>query len=287
MKKTDTLNILYTWGVEQLDKAGVEAPDRTTRDILCKIIRVPRTCLITASDKKIDSAVSKQFKAAIQARKSRIPLQYILGTEEFWGMTLQVGSGVLIPRPESELIVEEVRRCFAAKSIPTLIADLGTGSGNLALALSCEFPEAIIYAVDRSASALRWAWRNRSALGKTKIRLLSGDAEKPIPEKLYGMFSLVVSNPPYIPRGHLKKLQPEIQYEPKTALDGGVDGLRGIQRMLKAAKKLLRSQGVFVCEIGIQQSRPVKQMFRTAGFRLLHVVRDWQKIPRIISGILS
>jgi release factor glutamine methyltransferase len=284
MKKIYLLTELYTWAKEKLEQSQIEAPTRTARDLLAEIARIPKSKLITQSDYSVSEQIRKKFTTAVAARCRHVPLQYILGTEEFWGIELRVGKGVLIPRPETELILEEARRCLKGQSLSGPIADLGTGSGNLALSLSAEYPRKAVFAVDISAEALKWARKNRNQLKRKNVRFYLGNAEQPIPQKVHGTFSLVVSNPPYIPKSDLPTLQPEVQYEPRQALDGGQDGLRVIRRMIQAARILLRSDGYFICELGIGQAKRVVQLLEIEGYFVQKIVQDWQKIGRVISA---
>jgi release factor glutamine methyltransferase len=275
---------LLTWAAGQFRACGIEAPQRQAQELLMHILGISRVCLLAESGLKINSGIRGRFKDLVHKRLERIPLQYILGYEDFMGIRLQVGPGVLIPRPETELLAAEAYRiCREMKSL-RLIADLGTGSGNLALNLASRFPKALIYGVDSSPQALYWARRNRRRLKTGRVRLLCGDAELPIPRSRYGNFSLVVSNPPYILSSDIPGLQAEVGYEPRSALDGGPDGLSGIRRMLKAAARLLHPQGALICEIGMGQAGAVKKLFKKNGFVDIKVTPDWQNIPRIVSG---
>ncbi|MCK5241469.1 peptide chain release factor N(5)-glutamine methyltransferase [bacterium] len=284
MKKTISLNELYTWAKAKLKLAQIEVPDKTAGYLLAEILKLPKSKLVTQPDFTISEQHSKKIKTAVSSRCRHVPLQYILGTEDFWSMSLRVGKGVLIPRPETELILEETRRCVQSQSSPGPIADLGTGSGNLALALSKEYPRKTIYAVDTSAAALRWARMNRTRVRRKNVRFYQGNAEQPLPQKVRGTFSLVVSNPPYIPSTDLKILQPEVQHEPRQALDGGKDGLKLVRKMIRAAQILLRPNGLFICELGIGQAEQVICLMGAGGFGIQNVVHDWQKIERVITA---
>lgn len=275
---------LLAWAAGQFKACGIDSPQRQAQELLRHILGISRVRLLAEPGLKINAGIRGRFQDLVHKRRERIPLQYILGHEDFMGLRLRVGSGVLIPRPETELLAAEACRVGQAMKSVRLIADLGTGSGNLALKLAARFPKALIYGVDASSRALYWARRNRRRLKTGRVRLLHGDAELAIPRSRYGEFSLVVSNPPYIPRSDIPGLQPEVRYEPRAALDGGPDGLSGIRRMLKAAARLLHNQGALVCEIGRGQAGAVKKMFEKNGFVGITVMPDWQNIPRIVSG---
>lgn len=266
-----------------LKSAGLEAPLRQAQDLLAGVLKMSRVEILTARDLKVTPRQARLFRLWIQKRRQRVPLQYLLGWEAFADLRLRVGPGVLIPRPETELLLQEaVRRC--PQEDARWLADLGTGSGNLALALAGRYPRALVFGVDISPRALQWARRNRRRCGFSNLRFLQGNADHPIPRKYHGCFSLVVSNPPYIPTRDVAHLQPEVRFEPRLALDGGEKGTDMIRHMARAAARLLHSRGIYACEIGIHQSRETQNMFAQEGFTDIQTLADWQGIPRIVSG---
>ncbi|MCD4813117.1 peptide chain release factor N(5)-glutamine methyltransferase [bacterium] len=273
--------------IEQvLLKAGIEAPQRTSRDLVCQSIGISKAALLTLPEKRLAGKQVIRLKKVLQARCRHVPLQYILGSEDFWGMTLSVGKGVLIPRPETELLLEVVKQRFIPKRQNSILTDLCTGSGNIALALGLEYPQATILAVDKSKRALAWARINKKKMQQKNIYFFLGDMTTAIPKKQYSKISLVTANPPYIMTGHMKQLQAEVRHEPRMALHGGVDGLRMIEKVVGTARQLLCQGGLCVCEIGIGQSAAVGDMFLAHGFKCIQILPDWQKIPRIVSAIL-
>ncbi|MBN1594954.1 peptide chain release factor N(5)-glutamine methyltransferase [candidate division FCPU426 bacterium] len=279
-----SLSALYSWGVQQLRQVKIESPEKNARDLLMIPSHLSPIRLLTDPDLGIPAATAEKFRRDIRRRARHVPLQYLLGTEWFWGLPLRVGSGVLIPRPETELIIAQVKRFYPDGKFSGHVADLGTGSGNIALALGREYPRAKIIGVDISATALQWARRNKRLLKIRNVKFLHGDADHAISKQLYGGFSLVVSNPPYIPRRDIRRLQAEVQFEPRVALDGGQDGLRIIRKMLGAAGCLLHTGGLFILEVGIHQAPGVVDLMRRAKFKVLGAVEDWQQIPRILIG---
>jgi release factor glutamine methyltransferase len=271
------------WSVRKFLAAGIEAPSQTALELLAHACHRPKAKVLAGLSEPLRLAVRKAFQALVLARCRRVPLQYLLGTEHFGGLIFKVGVGVLIPRPETELVLEEVQH--RAKDELRLIADLGTGSGNLALALAARYPRARLWGIDRSSRALAWARKNlRDQRPGRRVRFVQGTGPSALPRSGHGHFDLVVSNPPYIPSATLGSLQPEVRREPKAALDGGPDGLREIRRMLATAHQLLRVRGLFVCEIGISQKPAVWKLFASVGFSGLNCRLDWQGIPRVISG---
>ncbi len=270
---------------QHLAQAGIDNAEREAQELLAQALKWDRCRVLTSREMLVAGKDQRRFWALIQRRAQREPLQYLLGTEFFCGNEFRVGPGVLIPRPETELLVAEALR-YASADIEA-IADLGTGSGILALTLAQRYPQAVVYGVDISEKALRWARLNKRRLKCANCRLLLGTADQPIPKKYVGKFALVVSNPPYIPNADLKTLQPEVLEEPRLALIGGKQGTEIIEHMLKAAARLLRFQGIFVCEIGIHQAPEVRQLFTDHGFDQVREITDWQNIPRIVSGVKS
>ncbi len=270
----------------RLARAGVESSQREAQDLLGRVLHLSRTRVLTSPDQPIGKNAVVVFEKLLNQRLRRRPLQYVLGEEGFWGATFCVGEGVLIPRPETELLIEEAVRIGQTREFQRIV-DLGTGSGILALTLARIFPKSAVMGVDISKRALFWARKNSRRLRVANCQFRLSDADRTLPKSLKRSVSLVVSNPPYIPRRDLKQLQPEVQYEPALALDGGVKGTEKIERMLAAAERLLENQGVFICEIGIHQAHDVKHLFTHYGFAHVHEILDWQNIPRIISGVKS
>lgn len=197
-------------------------------------------------------------------REAREPLALILGRREFWSLDFGVSPATLIPRPESETLIEAAVAAFAGGVPPGLVLDLGTGTGCLLLATLSEFPAAFGVGVDRSAESVELAARNAAALGLgDRARFVRGDWA----EALAGRFDLVLCNPPYIPTGEIDGLMPEVaRYEPRSALDGGADGLDAYRRLVPSLRHLMSADGVAVFEMGAGQAASVARMARLAGF---------------------
>lgn len=219
---------------------------------------------------------SDELDVLARRRMSGEPMQYIIGRVEFYGLRINVGPGVLIPRPETELLVEQVIKMCG---MPRMILDLCTGSGCIALALAKNFPQAQVYGVDMSDAALKYAVKNAAANSINSIRFFCGDLYAPVK----GMrFDLIVSNPPYIPKDDIKDLQIEIRdYEPMSALDGGIDGLNFYRRILAEAPQYLNAGGLVVLEIGINQAKDIKHLAEDAGFGNIRFIKDYSGIERI------
>jgi release factor glutamine methyltransferase len=269
----------------RLRAAGVETPAREAEVLLAWVLGVSRARLLAErAHWRLGSAPVARFRRLVARRAQRVPLQYLTGEVTYADLDLRVGPGVLIPRPETELVIAEaVRR--AAPLGPCGMADLGTGTGALALALAKRFPEARVFGTDLSPAALRWARLNRRRLRVRNLRLLAGSAAEPLPKLWLGRLTLVVSNPPYIRRRDLRGLAPEVRREPRLALDGGPDGLDGLRTMAVDALRWLQPGGVFVCELGIGQAGRARRLLTGLGFIDLEVLEDWNRITRVISGL--
>ena len=228
----------------------------------------------------------KKMADTLDRRKRREPLQYIIGHVDFCGLRIKVGPGVLIPRPETELLVEEVLNTVN-RTVPHLstdsslrILDLCTGSGCLALALAKALPRSQVFGTDTSERALAFAEDNSRLNGITNVSFHKGDLYEPV----RGIdFDVIVSNPPYVKRTDLSGLQPEIaSWEPIEALDGGDDGLAFYRKMLPQAKEYLRLGGFLVVELGEGQWRNVIGIVKESGIGPASVTQDYAGIQRIL-----
>lgn len=215
----------------------------------------------------------------LSRRLLREPLSYIIGHEEFLDLTLEVGDGVLIPRPETELMAEHALKKRGAQTI----LDLCTGSGCLALALARGIPSSQVYGVDISDIAVGYARRNALRNNISNVRFLNGDLFAPL--KKTELFDLIISNPPYIRSGDIIGLQPEIRgWEPKTALDGGEDGLDFYRKIIPSASGYLKDRGMLMLEIGAGQADDTADMIMRAGYSNLRIIKDYNGIERIIEA---
>lgn len=276
-----TVRTALAFGQECLQAAGIEQARREVLELLSHASGLSKAELLSDSNRNYGGR--KTFFNLIARRCQHVPLQYLLGSEYFGQLELKVGPGVLIPRPETELILELASRLLEPAEVKWIV-DLGTGSGNLALNLALRYPQARVMAVDRSVQALHWARQNRRLLKIKNVKFYEGHGAAPLPQRLFGQIDLVVSNPPYIKSGDLAQLQPEVQWEPAGALDGGKDGLQSIITMIDAAKDLLKSKAPFCCEIGFDQARSVVHLLKKKGFEKIDVKEDWQGIGRIAFG---
>ncbi|MFC4769439.1 peptide chain release factor N(5)-glutamine methyltransferase [Effusibacillus consociatus] len=229
------------------------------------------------------------FQSWIERRLSGEPLQYIVGVQEFYGRDFHVNRSVLIPRPETEILIEEVlkrREWWSTSARSPLIADIGTGSGAIAITLALEWPEAEICTVDLSPDAIRVAQDNARRLG-ADVRFLQGDLTEPLLQN-HLRLDVLVSNPPYIPSKDIEALAIEVRgHEPHLALDGGEDGLEPYRRITEVLSRLMREEGPTLVgfEVGIQQAHDVAGMIeRNWTGAQTEIIKDLQGIDRVVLG---
>jgi len=249
-----------------LKAAGIANPAREADWLLAHALGLPSHALLLEGERTVSARQAERSWALIRRRAAREPLQYLLGTQEFRGLDMAVTPDVLIPRPETELLVEEILRIIADIRSPRL-ADVGTGSGCLAVAVVRERPDATVYALDISAPALAVARANAIRHGTfDRIRFIQTDLLGAFSVRARECFDVIVSNPPYIPVDELEGLQPEVaRYEPRVALAAGSDGLTYHRRLLKEAPMLLKPGGCLIMELGAGQADSVMSLTRSNG----------------------
>jgi release factor glutamine methyltransferase len=281
MKQTEiwtTLKVLE-WTKGYLAEKGVGNARLEAEWMLCDILGLDRVGLYVNFDKPLTAAELAHFRGMVAKRARREPLQYILGTQEFMGLDFEVAPAVLIPRHDTETLVEEaVRRGGNARKV----LDIGVGSGCIAIALARLLADAEVFGVEQSPEALAIARRNAEKHGVT-VTLREGTLFEPFPGE---RFDLIVSNPPYIPTGDLAGLQPEVRdFEPREALDGGPDGLSFYRSIIPAAPDYLKSGGWLLFEVGIGQAEQVLGLFEETGrYGELFTAKDPGGIERVVGG---
>ncbi len=256
MKTADAV----TFVAARLAAAGIENARREARIILAAALHTDAAGLLMC-----DHVNEAAFEPFLKRRESREPLAYILGVREFWGLDFATSPVTLIPRPDSETLIEAALQAFPDKHAVRRILDLGTGTGCLLLAALHEFSEAFGVGVDLSPDAAALAQKNAQTLGVARrAAFLAGDWAA----ALAGTFQLIFSNPPYIPAPDLASLMPEVRnYEPASALDGGADGLTAYRAILAALPSLLAPGGVAILELGIGQQAEIVALATKAGFQ--------------------
>ena len=286
LPETWTILKLLKWTTAHFKSHNIEQPRAAAEILLAHTLSIGRVDLYVQYDRPLESHELKIFKRFIQRRIKREPVAYIVGKKEFWSMNMKVTPDVLIPRPETETLVEVALSIIPQEqgSAPLRILDLGTGSGAIVLALASERPVHSFYAVDRSEKALAVALDNARMLGLDKtITFLHGDWFDSVRE-LVRCFDVIVSNPPYIASHEYKALPPEItQYEPRDALDGGPDGLDAIRLIINETPRHMVSGGQLVFEIGYDQWAEVEKMIEGSGaYSEWAVIKDYSGHDRVV-----
>jgi len=248
--------------------------------LLSDLLERDRGFLITHADDLLTEDQLTGFVERTRRRASGEPLQYITGTQEFFGLSFEVSPAVLIPRPETELIVEIALECIEPKAQATIL-DLGTGSGCITISILKQRPNTNAIATDLSHEAIKIALRNATRHGvRERTSFLVADALRTFGNT---QFDLIVSNPPYVPDADWPTLQREVrEHEPRTALTSGQDGLDLIRRLLKDAGAFLRPAGYFIFEIGYDQASLVQQLVDQSIWSFLGIREDLQGIPRTV-----
>jgi release factor glutamine methyltransferase len=266
---------LLRWTADFFRQHGIETHRLDAELLLAHVLACKRVDLYLAFDQPVAASDRDRFRELVRRRaKERVPVAYLTGTREFWSQALRVTPDVLIPRPDTETLV---RAC--APLAPQRIADVGTGTGCIAIALARELPLASVLALDVSPAALAVAQENFAAAGVAeRVCARQGD----LLENESGPFDLIVSNPPYVIRAELSKLPPEVQHEPRLALDGGEDGLELVRRLIAQAPARLQPGGTLALEIGVGQAAAVAGLARAAGAAEVGVQRDLGGVERVV-----
>lgn len=269
--------ILYEWGTERLKEAGIEEAALDARLLLEEICGTDRSYLTAHGENPVAEEQCRDYQGAIETRSRRIPLQHILGYQEFMGLKFKVTGDVLIPRQDTETLVEEAMRYLHDGM---RILDMCTGSGCILLSLLRYSNGCAGTGCDLSEKALAVARQNARALG-----LEADFIQSDLFEKVTGKYEMIVSNPPYIPRGVIPDLMEEVRdHDPLAALDGGEDGLDFYRRIIKEAGNHLYPGGMLFFEIGYKQAQAVSGYMEEAGYREVTVCKDLSGLDRVLMG---
>jgi len=277
-----TINTRIAEGRHRLLGAGIERDEAalSARLLAEAVLGWNTTQILTSGDQLEPPAFAAAFEELIARRAHREPLAYITGTREFWNLRFEVSPAVLIPRPETEGLIEAVNTMLPDRAASLRVADVCTGSGCVAVAIAVERRAARVVATDVSAAALEIARRNVMRHGvRDRVECVQGDLLTP----LTGRFDLIVANPPYVAVGSRTALQPEVRnFEPETALFGGTDGLEIIRRLVRGAPACLNQDGYLMFEFGDGQEADVTELISASpGLRMVDVKRDLQGIERV------
>jgi release factor glutamine methyltransferase len=267
-----TVRRLLGWTTQHFDKRGVDA----------HVLGLTRVRLYTDLDRPLDKAELQAYRALIEARASGTPVQYLTGRRDFYGRTFQVDPRVLIPRPETEGLVEAVLQALPPAG-PLRLLDLATGSGCIAVTLAAARPEVTVLATDIDAGACEVARANAEAHGVApRVTVRQGDLFDPVAHE--APFDAVVSNPPYVRTAELPGLQAEVQCEPRLALDGGPEGLTVLARVVEGALAVLVPGGLLALEMGEQQGAAVRNLLLRRGYEAVRVEQDFERRDRLAFG---
>ena len=264
-----------------LQAAEISEPRMEAVSLLMYTLNVDRSFVIAHAERELSAKETERFREFVARRATREPLQYITGVQQFFNLKFEVTRDVLIPRPETELIVESALDLLRSTNAP-IIGDVGTGSGCIAISLLHEMPEAHAVGIDISANALVLARRNaeRHAVSD-RFALTQADGLSAFPQQ--PIFSAIVSNPPYISAKEIGDLRPEVRdYEPLSALIAGDDGLSHIRALVQDARHFLKTSGYLIFEIGFDQSEAVRELISSDVWTLLEIRNDLQGIPRTV-----
>jgi release factor glutamine methyltransferase len=284
MPETWTIGALLDWTARFLAQKGSEFPRLDAEVLLAHALQCRRIELYTRYEEIAPEAGREQFRGLVRQRIEGCPVAYLVGRKEFFSLELEVSRAVLIPRPESEFVVMECLSLAKGMEKPRLL-DIGTGSGNLAVAVARHHTGAGVTAVDLSAEALAVAGRNAAKHGVAeRVRFLQGDLYQPVDSA--EPFDFILSNPPYIAHEDVSRLEPGVRdYEPKLALDGGPNGFAVFDRLVAGAGKYLRPGGYLIVEIGAPQERPARRRIEAEGnFTLAETIRDYSGHPRVLQA---
>lgn len=272
-----TYSELVAAGVSELSAAGFEEARTDVRDLVFYVCGMDFTALLRDGGEKVPPEQEKRFFDLLTERKKHVPVQYLTGEQEFCGLKFSVRPGVLIPRPETELLAEAVFRDSAGKRV----LDMCTGSGCIAVTVAKLGTPSFVAASDYSAEALTIAKEN-AALREAEVTFFQGD----LFENVEGMYDIIVSNPPYIKSEVVEELMSDVRdFEPRMALDGKEDGLFFYRRICAEAKKYLNPGGRLMFEIGYDQGETVRSLLRAEGYTEIEVKKDYAGLDRMVFAV--
>lgn len=269
---------VYKRTKETLDKAGIESSQFEAKELIRYFLNISEVEIYSDVQKKFEQRDIEQLEYALEKRAGGYPLQYIIGEWEFYGYRFKVGEGVLIPRADTETLIEAVNSLRLKSPV---ITDLCSGSGCIAVTLEKEISGSEVYAIEYSDKAFSYLKKNIE-INNSKVHAVLGDIfdEKVILEM--PLSDIIVSNPPYLTEKDMNNLQKEVHFEPEMALRGGSDGLDFYKKIVSLWKKKLKNNGYIVFEIGINQEEAVSKIFKENGFSDIKYVKDLSGIIRVV-----
>ncbi len=264
----------------QLTQSGSDSPSLDAEVLLCHALDKPRSYLLTWPDKVLDAPIQAMFDALLQRRITGEPVAYIIGEREFWSLPLKVSPSTLIPRPDTERLVEVALE--KAQTLEGDILDLGTGTGAIALALASELPHRRVVGIDLRDEAQQLATDNANRLHITNVTFLQGSWFDPLSRGT--KFALIVSNPPYIEENDPHLVQGDVRFEPKTALVAADNGLADIKHISDAGRDYLQNGGWLAFEHGYDQGASVRTIMQALGYQQVVTEQDYAGNDRVTLG---
>lgn len=278
---------LLRWGKDRLKAAGVDDYEVSAEILLRDLLNLSRSELILLRDKRIDSGKIDEYRNLIEKRSKRVPLQYLIEFVEFYNIKLKCDPRAMIPRPETEILVDVVIKRLKDKDSPEIL-DIGTGCGDIAIALAKNIPDSRVTGLDISEKALQLADENARLNNiRNNVTFLAGNIHNQDFVRSIGMFDCVVSNPPYVSEGDKDKLQPEVvEFEPGIALFSPGDPLLFYKSILGSVSHIVKPGGLIAFEVGPGQADDVRSLM-TEKFRRIKIVKDLVGIDRVVTGIFA
>lgn len=279
-KEVWRIDTILNWTRQYFSEKGVENPRLDAEVLLSHILGKDRLYLYVHFDQPLEGRELAAFREAVKKRAARLPIAYIIGVKEFMGLDFQVTPAVLIPRPDTEILVEKALKLLEGTDNPAIL-DIGTGSGAICISMLVNLPSAKAVTVDISPEAIEVAKGNAEKHEVAKrLTFCQGDLFKPVQGQV---FTAILSNPPYIPEADIKGLTPEVRKEPNLALDGGADGLDFYRRIILEGRNYLVPDGFIAMEVGIGQARQVAALAKQSGFfTVSEIVTDYGGIERVV-----
>lgn len=277
-----TLQSIYTKIKDALNSSGIEDSGFEAKLILKHYLGVSDAVLLTDYNREISKEQEAVIEKAVHKRKERYPLQYILGEWDFYKYTFKVGEGVLIPRSDTEILVEKAVEYLKNTKNPQVL-DLCAGSGCIGISIAKDYPHSTVTLVEKFDKAFRYLEQNIKLNDAKNAKALNGDVLKG--DASDGIYDLIVSNPPYIPPNEMDIISPETNFEPETALLGGEDGMLFYKAIIENYKKSLKKGGMLGFEVGINEDEAVANLLKDALFKNITVTKDFNGINRVVTAI--
>jgi len=281
--KTWTIGSLVKWAIDDFRARGIENPRLDAELLVAHALGIDRMRVILDAERPLEGAELAALRDLVKRRRAYEPIAYLRGEREFYGLRFRVDKRVLVPRPDTEALVDVALARTSHVSMSMRQLDLCTGSGCVAIAMARQRPTAKVLASDVSLDALAVARENALRLGAYNVGFVESDLFAAFAGK---RFDVITANPPYIPTGEIATLQPDVrEHEPRLALDGGADGLALVRRIVAEAPEHLVPGGVLAIEVGAGEAPAAMELFRERGFTDVRADRDIARIERVVSGV--